>query len=91
MRASYKKLWKLLVDKDMSKGDLRVALLQEGEEIEVVEYTTLEILSMKAAKRRGRVNGGSEKNMHLPRLQYRRHCGVRGGKQVRVRFMGQPT
>ena len=22
MRASYKKLWKLLVDKDMSKGDL---------------------------------------------------------------------
>lgn len=32
---------------DMSKGDLRVALLQEGEEIEVVEYTTLEILSMK--------------------------------------------
>ena len=25
MRASYKKLWKLLVDKDMSKGDLHKA------------------------------------------------------------------
>lgn len=25
MKASYKKLWKLLVDKDMSKGDLHKA------------------------------------------------------------------
>lgn len=25
MKASYKKLWKLLVDKEMSKGDLRKA------------------------------------------------------------------
>ena len=42
MKASYKKLWKLLVDKDMSKGDLHKASgvsarnmtkLRKGEEV----------------------------------------------------------
>ncbi len=46
MKASYKKLWKLLIDKEMSKGDLRSNWL-------VVKHHD------QAQKRRRCFNGGS--------------------------------
>lgn len=64
MEASYKTLWKLLVDKEMSKGDLHkksglssstMTKLRKGEDV-----------SIEALR----------KNLCSSKLQYSRHCGI---------------